>query len=138
MQQFEYEPARGSFRGWLKTITTNVVRDLHRKKSSSEVTGGSAEPWLDRLTTTDTVNSLVDQIEASYREELLEEAMSRVQLRVHEHTWEAYRLLTEEGQTASETASRLNLKVADVYVAKSRVLKLLKATVAELEGSEQW
>ena len=28
MQDFQYDPARGSFRGWLKTVTANAVRDL--------------------------------------------------------------------------------------------------------------
>ena len=31
MRSFEYDPSRGSFRGWLKTVTSNAVRDLARQ-----------------------------------------------------------------------------------------------------------
>ena len=132
MQQFEYHPDRGSFRGWLKTVTSNAVRDLARRKSSTEVTGEGAELWLQQLSTPDSIDTLATKIEAGYREELLVEAEARVRLRVKPLTWQAYQLSTD-GAAAPEIAERLHVKVADVYVAKSRVLKLLRETVKQLE-----
>ncbi|MEM6692601.1 MAG: sigma-70 family RNA polymerase sigma factor, partial [Planctomycetota bacterium] len=61
MEKFEYQPTRGSFRGWLKTVTTNAVRDLARRRSSSELTGPSASEWLDKLTEPDSINELTEQ-----------------------------------------------------------------------------
>ena len=49
MHQFDYDSNKGSFRGWLKTVTTNAVRDLGRKRSSSELTGAKADEWISRL-----------------------------------------------------------------------------------------
>lgn len=132
MEQFEYLPSRGTFRGWLKTVTTNAVRDLARRRSSTELTGPGADEWLGRLTEPDSIDALTQRIEEGYRQELLTEAESRVSLRVKPTTWEAYRL-SANGMSAPDVAQKLGIKVADVYVAKSRTLKLLKETIEQLE-----
>ena len=131
MRSFEYEPAKGSFRGWLKTVTTNAVRDLVRKRSGLPLTGGSNQQAFESLAEVDSIEKLADQIEAGYQEEILAEAESRVQIRVKPLTWQAYRL-SADGKSATDIAKELNIKVADVYVSKSRVIKLLRETVAQL------
>ena len=133
MQGFEYDPSRGSFRGWLKTVTSNAVRDMVRRKSSNVVTGESAEVWLSRLVDDAAIASLTAKIEEGYRQELLEEAENRVQLRVKPTTWEIYRLLTKQNVSAKEIAAKLNVKIGEVYVAKSRVIKMLRESVLQLE-----
>ncbi len=134
MQSFDYDPSRGSFRGWLKTVTSNAVRDLGRKMSSSnELTGKNAEPWLAQLVDETAIDALAEQIEAGYQEELLTEAESRAQLRIQPKTWEAYSMLAKDGLSAPEVAGKMGIKVADVYVAKSRVIKMLRGIVAQLE-----
>ena len=133
MQAFDYDPNRGSFRGWLKTVTSNAVRDLIRKKSSKVLTGEGAETWLNQLADEAAIASLAEKIEAGYREEMLAEAESRAQLRVKPETWEAYHLVTKQGMSSNEVAQQLGVKVADVYVAKSRVIKMLREIVDQLE-----
>jgi RNA polymerase sigma-70 factor (ECF subfamily) len=56
-----------------------------------------------------------------------------VRLRVAPHTWEAFRLLALEGLPAAEVAARVSLQVAMVYVAKSKVQKMLREEIAKLE-----
>lgn len=134
MESFEYDPSRGSFRGWLKTVTSNAVRDFCRKRSSTnEFTGQGAEKWLEQMVDESSVDALAEQIEAGYREELLAEAESRAQLRVNPKTWEIYCLISKEGYSAGEAAKKLGIKVADTYVAKSRVVKMLREIVTQLE-----
>jgi RNA polymerase sigma-70 factor (ECF subfamily) len=133
MQSFEYDSNRGSFRGWLKTVTANAVRDIGRKKSSSDVVGQKAEPWLDKLADNQSIDLLTDEIEAGFRQEILAEAEARAQLRLKPQTWEIYCLLTKQDKSATEVAQSLNIKVADTYVAKSRAIKMLKEIVSQLE-----
>ena len=68
--------------------------------------------------------------------EIKEEAMARVQLRVAPRTWEAFRLQVDEYLSADEVAQRLNMDVAMVHVAKSRVLKMLREEIEKLLGEE--
>lgn len=133
MQVFDYDPERGSFRGWLKTVTSNAVRDLIRKKSSNDITGEQALPWLEQLGTESAIDALTRNIESAYQEELLLEAENRVQLRVKPTTWRAYQLQVKQNKTATEVASELSIKVAEVYVAKSRVIKMLRETIESLK-----
>lgn len=134
MEKFDYQPSRGSFRGWLKTVTSNAVRDLARRRSSSELTGPGANEWLEKLTEPDSINELTEQIEAGYQHELLLEAEHRVSLRLKPATWNAYRH-SADGMSASDVANKLGIKVADVYVAKSRALKMLRETIETLQQS---
>jgi RNA polymerase sigma-70 factor (ECF subfamily) len=61
--------------------------------------------------------------------------MARVRERVEPGTWEAFRLTALEGLPGAEVARRLGKQVANVYVLRSNVQKLLKAEVAELEAA---
>ena len=72
-------------------------------------------------------------IEAEYEQELLAEAERRVQLRVQPHTWLAYHETAVENRPSQEVASELGIRVTDVYVAKSRVIKMLRAEVQVIE-----
>ena len=73
-------------------------------------------------------------IEDGHQAEILREAESRVRLRVKPATWQAYELVAVEQIPAKEVAQQVGITVAEVYVCKSRVLKLLRETVEQLEG----
>jgi RNA polymerase sigma-70 factor (ECF subfamily) len=131
IRRFEYDPARGSFRGWLKTVTSNLIRDLAQSWSRpgrGQGGGGPAELAQAPAALTD----LTALLEAEAEQDLLREAEERVRLRVQAHTWQAYALTAVERQPAAAVARQLNLTVSDVYVAKSRVIKLLRQEVEKL------
>jgi DNA-directed RNA polymerase specialized sigma24 family protein len=77
---------------------------------------------------------LLKQLHDECDRELLEEAMARVRLRVQPHTWQAFVLTALEGQSGAEVAARLRLKVGTVWVARSKVQKMLHDEVRRLEG----
>jgi RNA polymerase sigma-70 factor (ECF subfamily) len=59
-----------------------------------------------------------------------------VKLRVDPPTWNAFHLTAVEGLSGAEAAERTGLKVATVFVAKSRVQKLLQDEVRALEQDD--
>lgn len=134
MQSFQYDPRRGSFRGWLKTVTANAVRDL--LNSWKKAGRGSGDTAIGRVLASvedeRAIDALRDEIEACHRLELVAEAERFVQQRVQPHTWLAYRGTAVEQRKAAEVARELGMPVAEVYVAKSRVLKMLRAAVRQL------
>jgi RNA polymerase sigma-70 factor (ECF subfamily) len=138
MRTFKYDPAKGSFRGWLKTVTANAVRDLMRAWDR-QVQGAGDTQVLQHLASIQDPRALAElrnMIESEYEMELLREAEQRVRLRVKPHTWEAYRLTAVEQIPSPEAARQLNMPVAEVYVAKSRVIKLLRGEVQLLAGQD--
>ncbi len=137
MQTFEYQPARGSFRGWLKTVTNNAIRDFLKTLSRPGRGSGDtqAHRQLDALKSKEAMAALASTIEEEGERELLREAEERVKGRVQPHTWRAYKMTVLESCKSSEVAEKLRISVSDVYVAKSRVMKMLRQEVENLNKS---
>jgi RNA polymerase sigma factor (sigma-70 family) len=135
MRKFQYDPSKGSFRGWLKTITINVVRDLVRtwKKPIRGVGDTQNLQQLASIEDPEAVSQLAEEMELEYQSELLEEAHRQVEGRVKPHNWQAYYLTAVKQLTANEAAEQIGLQVAEIYVAKSRVIKMLRTEVKRLE-----
>lgn len=136
MRNFKYDPARGRFRGWLKTVTQHAVADfVESRKRPGEGSGDSAiGRILDACESPDTIDELSRAFEQQAETELLREAEARVRLRVKPANWEAWRLSIRKGMKAPEIAAQLKLDVADVYVARSRVNKMLKQEIMTIDG----
>ncbi len=125
-----------SFRAWLKTVTHHAWRDyIDSRHRPGQGTGGSdVLQALDNLPARD---DLVRRLEEEYDLELLADATREVQARVEGHTWEAYRLLTQEGLSTDAAAERLQMQPSMVLAAKSRVIKLLRETIRRLDGPSE-
>src|SRR5437763_15800960 len=128
---FTHDPSR-SFRGWLKTVARHAWRDFaDSTRHTRAAAGGSGVREL--LQTVAAREDLVHRLEVAFDHELLESAKARVRLRVAPHTWEAFRLVALEGLPVAEVAARVRLQVAMVYVAKSKVQKMLQEEIGKLE-----
>jgi RNA polymerase sigma-70 factor (ECF subfamily) len=134
LRHFQYDPTR-SFRAWLKTLVHHAWQDFLARRARPGLGSGDSAVWQN-LNTVEAREDLDHHLEELYDREVLEEAMVRVQRRVAPHTWEAFRLLTFEGLSGPEVAPRVGLQVTMVYVAKSKVQKLLREEVDRLEKRE--
>lgn len=122
MRDFHYDPSVGSFRGWLKTVTRNAVLDYFRRRRPESNNSKAIQEIHD----TQAYEDFAARIEQVYDMERLEEARQRVRQRVAEHTWRAFELATETDQPVKAIAEQTGLQVAMVYVAKSKVIKMLR------------
>ena len=86
------------------------------------------------MRTLDAGEDLAHRLEEAFDYELLEAAKVQVRLRVAPHTWEAFRLVALEGVPAADVAAQVNMQVAMVYVAKSKVQKMLQQEIQKLES----
>jgi len=131
MRGFTYDPSR-SFRAWLKTIAQHACSDfLQNRLPFAE--GGHLSKLLDNVQAKE---DLLQHLEQEFDREILEEAMHRVRLRVAPQTWQAFWLTAWEGLSGAEAAERISMQVAQVYVAKRRVQKMLQDEVARLEAPD--
>jgi len=132
LRTFAYDPSR-SFRGWLKTVAHHAWRDFEDGLRHAK-TRASGEALQELMQTAEAREDLARKLEDAFDLELLEVASQRVRLRVAPHTWEAFRLMAIEGLPVTEVASRVRLQVAMVYVAKSKVQKMLREEIGKLES----
>ena len=134
MARFVYDPS-GSFRGWLKTLTHHAWRDLVTERRRAGLGGGNGR--VEKLMVSlQAGEDLVDQLDAEFRQEVMDRAMERVRQRVSERTWDAFRLTALEQWTGKAAAERLEIKVARVYGARSAVKEMIREEIRRLEGLE--
>lgn len=128
---FEYDPSR-SFRGWLKTVAHHTWRDFYDSRRRGQRAAGESH-LQELMPTLEARDDLAQRLEEAFDLELLELAKVRVRLRVAPHTWEAFRLMAIEGLPVAEVAGKVHMQVAMVYVAKSKVRKMLQEEIGKLE-----
>jgi RNA polymerase sigma-70 factor (ECF subfamily) len=129
IQKLDYDPRRGSFRGWLFTIVRNRVRNfLSRRRPYDQGSGDTgAHDLLQEQP--DRAEGPDGCWEQDYERQLFACAAKYVQRRVHDWTWQAFWETTVKRASAREVAGRLNMTVAAVYLAKSRVMAQLKEQI---------
>jgi RNA polymerase sigma-70 factor (ECF subfamily) len=134
LRGFPYDPAKGHFRGWLKTVARHAWSDL--QDSRRRAGWGSGDPHIHQLLEDQEAPAgLAESLDDAFTLEVYEEATARVQLRVSRTTWQAFELLTRQRWSGAQVASHLRLKVAAVYMAKKRVQRMLAEEIQNLEGS---
>lgn len=133
LRAFDYDSQRGRFRGWLKTVTRHVAADVARSWRERGTGDSQFLITLENLEQPDAADALLKEVEQGYQRELLRRAGMAVQVRVQPKTWEAYRLTCEEQVAAPQVAEQLAMPVSEVYVSKSRVLKMLRDEIRKLD-----
>jgi RNA polymerase sigma-70 factor (ECF subfamily) len=130
-----WDPARGSFRGWLSSIARNLtINFLTRGPRHPRGSGTtSVQELLEAHPAADpSATALFDR---EYKKQLFQSAASDVKSQFAPATWQAFWKTAVEDRPPAEVASELGLSVGSVYVARSRVLARIRRRV-ELLGSE--
>lgn len=125
MPDFTYDANR-SFRAWLRTVVLNQWRDRRRRSAARPVesTGATLPEPIDA----DAIEAFSD---AEYRAELVARAMELMQASFQPTTWKACWELVVNNRPAAEVAAELGITENAVYLAKGRVLRVLRK---ELQG----
>jgi RNA polymerase sigma factor (sigma-70 family) len=136
-RNLDYDPARGSFRGWLFTIVRNKLRDLAARRCRQVHGTGdtNVQNLLDNQPALEAEESAIWEQEHERR--LFAWAGEQVSREVHSTTWQAFWLTAVEGKSGQDVADSLGMTVAAVYLAKSRVMQRLKHKVREVQEQQE-
>lgn len=126
IKRFDYDAQRGTFRGWLFTVVRNKLHTfLLRRKREGRGSGDSAvQDLLAEQAAPEEDPAEVWERECERRR--FDWAAERARQEVHEATWQAFWRAAVEGQSGQEVAQALGIRVAAVYLAKSRVMARIK------------
>ena len=133
--QLEYDPARGSFKGWLLTITRWRIADQLRKRLPTT----HRKSQDDRKTKTveriaDPAEPVLDSVwEAEWQQNLMAAALQRVKHRVSARHFQVFDLYASKGWPVQKVARTLGISTAQVYLVKHRLTGLLRTEVRRLE-----
>jgi RNA polymerase sigma factor (sigma-70 family) len=136
IERGDYDPVRGSFRGWLFRIARNlavnawVARGRHPR--------GSGDTGVMHLLEEEPARPDHDsaQFETEYHRRLLEWAADRVRVEFSPGAWQAFWATGVEGRPAAVVAQELGMGVGSVYNAKSRVMARLRREIERVEGAD--
>ena len=131
-----HDTTKGRFRGWIFTVARNLaidrVREINRENRVQE--NASSEDQAE--TSTEDESGIFD---VQYQRQLLFWASDQVKPFVKETSWQSFWKTAVEGQSASDVANQLGIKLGAVYTAKCRVIARIRSvilTLDEIHGSE--
>ncbi len=128
---FQHSGQRGAFRTWLRTIVCRRTADYWRTiDPNTQTTGGSgATAALQQIADPD--SELNRQWDEEHDKYVIHCLLDLVEQKFEPVSLQAFRRLALEGACGADVAQELNLSIAAVYVAKSRVLARIRQ---EAEG----
>jgi RNA polymerase sigma-70 factor, ECF subfamily len=130
--RFVYDPARGRFRGYLKTCTWNAFR----KRLGAQVLVGG-RPLED-------VDPADLQVEAAWNDVWESEKLQRALAVVRERytsrpdrvrTFRAFEMYTMLERPAEEVAADLGMSVESVHQSRTRITRALRAMLDEIDAT---
>lgn len=126
------QKADGTFRGWLRTIASNKIRDVFRRDAHEpDAEGGSSarERFLAVASEETPDGSSIQQSPYSH---VVHEALERVKADFESHTWQAFWLTTVEGLSSIEAGEKLAMQPNAIRQAKFKVLRRLRQELGEV------
>ena len=137
IDRWEANPARGKFRGWLATITRNLVVNFLIKQSRHPRGSGDSEirRGLDELPVPDCEQSALYDIEE--KRQIFRWAADQVRQEFRDAHWQAFWRTAVEELSASDVAKDLGISVGLVYVSRNRIMKRLREVVEEFRNEEK-
>jgi len=119
-----------TFRGWLRAITHNKVRDHFRQCAGRAVASGGSDAQRRILDLPDP--AVDDPEEQTLVQRQLYRALEAIRADFESQTWTAFWQVQVEGHQPGDVATKLGMTPAAVRKAKYRVLQRLREELGEL------
>ena len=133
MKDFKYDPAVGSFKGWLLKLTRWRICDHLRKRRGQSTAGQPADdtartPIVERVPDENDLG--LDRIwEEDWQKNLMDAAIERVKRKVGARQYQIFDASVIKQWTIREVVKNLGVSTFQVYQARSRISKLLKQEI---------
>lgn len=125
MPDFEYDPARGSFKGWLFAIANAKTIDVLRMRRPQRLS------TVEGLAVPDPAPDPAAAWEAAWRHQHMCHGLERARARVSTRNYRAFAMLLD-GCSVPEVCDALDMNQNQVYKAKFRVLAEVRACLGRL------
>ena len=136
MPGFRYDPARGSFKAWLHTVIRSRLSRHWRKTQGRPVAVAGAREADDSGPGAEaevgTAPGFEEEWQREWEQHLLAAALRRVQAKVSARQFLLFSLAVLKGVPVATIRRQFDASLAQVYLARHRVGKLLRAEVTRL------
>ena len=136
--EFQYDPAVCSFKTWLLNMTRWRITDQIRRRGP---THGNQLPGSIETSDTQITQEIVDpdgdKLKAIWDHEwekrLMEAAISNVKRKLEPEKYQLFDFYVNKSWAAEKVAKSFNVSVNQVYLAKSRIEKLIKEEIDRIQ-----
>jgi RNA polymerase sigma factor (sigma-70 family) len=129
--RLNYDPGKGTFRGWLYSITRNKIYNFLEARARHPRGSGDSNAHQ-RLEEYPGREADADDWDKEYERKAFAWAADRVRDEFQPTTWQAFWMTAVDGHNARDVGTRLGMSPGAVYVAKSRVLARLRQEIGQL------
>jgi RNA polymerase sigma-70 factor (ECF subfamily) len=126
LPNFHYDPARGHFRGWLRQIMGNRLREFWRAQKRE---WAFVVPLLEQLQ--DPGSELTQRWDREHDQHVLQALLTQIEPEFVAKTWQAFRRV-HAGERPKDAAAGLGLTMNAVFLARSRIRKRLRKVAEEM------
>src|SRR5438094_10338601 len=133
IDKLHYDPALGSFKGWLLQITRWRIADQFRKRDSMQTQRERSEEdrktaTIERLPDLNVVD--LDVLwEREWQENLFDAAIARVKKKVDPKQFQIFDCYVRKEWPAQKVGVRLHVNIGRVYLARHRIAALLQKQI---------
>ena len=139
MPNFTYNPAIGSFKGWLLNTTRWKIANQFRKRgpvSHAEhppgETGTSTDPM--HYIPDDSIRTVEEIWDSEWQQNVFEAAMQKVKQKADPHKYQIFDLYVNKDWTVEKIAKVFNVSADQIYLIKHRLMEQIKEEVKRLEN----
>ena len=137
IKDFEYDPERCSFKGWLHHLAQKRIADRFRKRAR--------EPLLENFASETGRTPVMEQVadaraagldalwEEQWQRELLATAIARVKNQVSAEQYQIFDFHVLKKMPAAKVASALGVNAGQVHLAKHRISRLLEKEISRVK-----
>lgn len=127
--EFDYDPGKGRFKGWLRTLVNNRVRNLLRARQAKPTAGGDAVQQADTQPDAASPDEIFEQL---WLQEHLWHCLRELRTEVEEKTYQAYEAYVIDERPLSRVCEEFGLTPNNVYTLKWRLTQRVAAKMKEL------
>ncbi len=135
--RFQYDRKRGSFKGWLRSVTRSRLAE-HFKKQQKRLPLNQPFEDSSKNPTTEIIDPNGLELKKIWKEEwhkhIIHSALTRLKRVVSPKQFQIFKCYCIDEWTVSEISKALNVNAAQIYMAKQRVGKLFRQELERVQS----
>jgi RNA polymerase sigma-70 factor (ECF subfamily) len=131
VQEFEYDPGKGRFKGWLRTMVNNRFRNRLRDRREYQAASGEIQRAAGDSEASP--EALFDRV---WRQEHLRHCLRLIRGEVEEDTFGAFVAHVMEEKSVEEVCAQFDMTANQVHAVKSRMMKRIRQRMIQILGED--